>query len=88
MRKEEAHIRTAMYMAKLRAEKRAKQEVFNAMCRSQWSTGQVMRSMEEKEERITKERVREEKESAKRANIAMLAEQRQIKLQTMIGLIP
>jgi ankyrin repeat protein len=83
MRKEEAHIRTAMYMAKLRAEKRAKQEVFNAMCRSQWSTGQVMRSMEEKEERITKERVREEKESAKRANIAMLAEQRQIKLQTM-----
>ena len=47
MRREEARILTAMFMTKLRAEKRAKQEVFHSMCRSQWTRGTKRRFAED-----------------------------------------
>lgn len=52
MRREEARIRTAIYMTKLRAEKRAKQEVFHSMCRSQWERGSQRRESEEREQAV------------------------------------
>ena len=74
MRRSEAQIRTANYMAKLRAKKRAKQEVFNAMCRSQWSSGQQTRVIEETEQRIKEEKRQEEKRDVVEAKIQQLAE--------------
>lgn len=81
MRKEEAHIRTCMYMAKLRAEKRAKQLVFVSMCQSQWSTGQTRRVQEEKEEQILQEKINEEKLEIEKVKIIQRQEKYQNKIQ-------
>lgn len=83
MRKEEAHIRTTMYMAKLRAEKRAKQEVFNSMCRSQWVTGIKVRKVETERKQIQEEEERKIKLAEQKAAEEEAAEKRQISLRAM-----
>jgi len=83
MRRSEAYVRTAMYMAKLRAEKRAKQEVFNAMCRSQWSSGKKQRMIEEKEERLKNEKTEEMKRDEIERKSEELAERIQTNLRLM-----
>jgi ankyrin repeat protein len=83
MRKEEAHIRTAMYMAKVRAEKRAKQEVFNSMCRSQWVTGMEVRKIEIERKKIQEEEEKKIKLADHQAAEEEAIEKRQISLRSM-----
>ena len=76
MRREEAQIRTQLYMTKLRAEKRAKQEVFNSMCRSQWERGAARRVVEEvakaQEEELAFRKKQEDEKKEKQRRAAQL----------------
>jgi hypothetical protein len=67
MRHEEARIRTAKYMRELRAERRAKQEVFHSLCRSQWARGAARRREEETAAAAAAEKARAVEEAAAKA---------------------
>ena len=74
MRREEARILTAMFMTKLRAEKRAKQEVFHSMCRSQWTRGTKRRFAEDEIKAQAAAIALNKKKEAQKAEVVRQAE--------------